>query len=104
MQDSKQDFTTISEKNREKEREEYFSAGGIEVDESYFGAKRVKGKRGRGAGSNMKIIRNKDQNKEEQRQSLHENSKELSSFRIYSIIKKLEPSDSLIYGDKWKNL
>ena len=38
------------------EKESYFSTGEIEVDESYFGAKRVRGKRGRGAGGKMKIF------------------------------------------------
>ena len=32
------------------EKESCFSSGEIEVDESYFGAKRVRGKRGRGSG------------------------------------------------------
>ena len=31
------------------EAESFFNAGEIEVDESYFGARRVRGKRGRGA-------------------------------------------------------
>ncbi len=31
-------------------------SGIIEVDESYFGAKRVKGKRGRGAGGKIKVF------------------------------------------------
>ena len=35
--------------------ESYFEAGEIKVDESYFGAKRVRGKRGRGAGGKTKI-------------------------------------------------
>ena len=30
--------------------------GGIEVDESYFGAKRIKGKRGRGAGKKTPVF------------------------------------------------
>ena len=38
------------------ERESCFSAGEIEVDESYFGAKRVRGKRGRRAGSKTKVF------------------------------------------------
>ena len=33
-----------------KEREQVELTNGIEVDESYFGPKRVRGKRGRGAG------------------------------------------------------
>jgi transposase len=32
------------------EEESFFTSGEIEIDESYFGAKRVRGKRGRGAG------------------------------------------------------
>ena len=32
------------------ERESPFESGEVEVDESYFGARRVRGKRGRGAG------------------------------------------------------
>ncbi|HEX8072283.1 MAG TPA: IS1595 family transposase [Pyrinomonadaceae bacterium] len=34
----------------ERQRASPFSAGEVEVDESYFGARRVRGKRGRGAG------------------------------------------------------
>ena len=47
--------TTIFLKIRERiaeecERESPLSSGEVEVDESYFGARRVRGKRGRGAG------------------------------------------------------
>lgn len=38
------------------EKESYFAVGEREVDESYFGAKRVRGKRGRGAGGKMKVL------------------------------------------------
>ena len=38
------------------EKESYFAVGEREVDESYFGAKRVRGKRGRGAGGKMKVF------------------------------------------------
>ena len=38
------------------ETESFFEAGEIEVDGSYFGAKRVRGKRGRGAGGKMKVF------------------------------------------------
>ena len=38
------------------ESESCFEAGEIEVDEFYFGAKRVRGKRGRGAGGKMKVF------------------------------------------------
>ena len=36
-------------------KESYFTKGEIEIDESYFGAKRVKGKRERGSGSKISI-------------------------------------------------
>ncbi len=38
------------------ESESCFSSGGIEVDESYFGARRVRGKRGRGAFGKTKVF------------------------------------------------
>ena len=38
------------------EAESYFETGKIEVDESYFVAKRVRGKRGRGAGDKTKVF------------------------------------------------
>jgi transposase len=38
------------------EEESYFSVGEIEVDESYFGARRVRGKRGRGAAGKTKVF------------------------------------------------
>ena len=38
------------------ERESCFSAGEIEIDELYFRAKRVRGKKGRGAGGKTKVF------------------------------------------------
>jgi hypothetical protein len=38
------------------EEESCFSVGEIEVDESYFGARRVRGKRGRGAAGKTKVL------------------------------------------------
>ena len=47
-------INNILKKLREKiaehcEKESYFDKGEIEMDESYFGARRIRGKRGRGA-------------------------------------------------------
>jgi transposase-like protein len=39
-----------------KERKEANLTNGIEIDESYFGAKRIRGKRGRGAGSKIIVL------------------------------------------------
>jgi transposase len=52
---TRKSVTTIFLKIRERiaeecERESPLSSGEVEVDESYFGARRVRGKRGRGAG------------------------------------------------------
>ena len=38
------------------EEESYFESGEIEVDKSYFGAKRVRGRRGQGAGGKTKVF------------------------------------------------
>jgi transposase len=38
------------------EEESCFTSGEIEIDESYFGAKRVRGKRGRGAAGKTKVF------------------------------------------------
>jgi hypothetical protein len=38
------------------EEESYFTSGEIEIDESYFGARRVRRKRGRGADSKTKVF------------------------------------------------
>ena len=43
-----------------KERHELQIENGIEIDESYFGAKRVRGKRGRGAGRKIIVSRSVD--------------------------------------------
>lgn len=39
-----------------QEREKYQIGNGVEVDESYFGPKRVRGKRGRGAGRKVIVF------------------------------------------------
>ena len=39
-----------------QEKEDVFDEGNIEIDESYFGARRVREKRGRGAGDKTKVF------------------------------------------------
>ena len=46
----------VREKIAEKCEEEAKFCGIVEADESYFGAKRVRGKRGRGAGGKIKVF------------------------------------------------
>ena len=80
------------------EEESYFEAGEIEVDESYFGAKRVRGKRGRGAGGNRKVFGMKKRGDKVYTQIVNN----CSAGELVPIIKKLAPSDSTIYSDEWK--
>ena len=80
------------------EEESYFEAGEIEVDESYFGAKRVRGKRGRGAGGKTKVFGMKKRGDKVYTQIVNN----CSAAELVPIIKKLAPSDSTIYSDEWK--
>ena len=78
------------------EEESYFEAREIEVDESYFGAKRVRGKRGRGA--KTKVFGMKKRENRVYTQIVNN----CSAAELVPIIKKLAPSDSTIYSDEWK--
>ncbi|WP_338098837.1 IS1595 family transposase [Methanolapillus africanus] len=71
--------------------------GEVEVDESYFGPKRVKGKRGRGAGSKTIVFGLVKR----QGKVYTEIVPDCSKSTLQSIIKgKVEP-DSVIYSDNW---
>ena len=73
-------------------------AGDIEVDESYFGARRVRGKRGRGAGGKIPVL------------GLHKRGdrvfvsvvKNCSKVELMPILKGHILSKSDIYTDGWK--
>jgi len=80
------------------EKESCFEAGEIEVDESYFGAKRVRGKRGRGAGGKMKVFGIKKRGDKVYTQIVNN----CSASELVPIIKRLAPDDSTIYSDEWK--
>jgi transposase len=80
------------------EEESYFSAGEIEVDESYFGARRVRGKRGRGAAGKTKVFGMKKREDKVYTQIVAN----CSAAELVPIIKKLAPDDSTIYSDEWK--
>ena len=73
------------------EKESYFSSGEIEVDESYFGAKRVRGKRGRRAGGKTKVFGMKKRRDKVYTHIVNN----CSAVELVPIIKKLAPSDSL---------
>ena len=80
------------------EKESYFAVGEREVDESYFGAKRVRGKRGREAGGKMKVFGMKKRGDKVYTQIVNN----CSASELVPIIKRLAPDDSTIYSDEWK--
>ena len=80
------------------EAESCFEAGEIEVDESYFGAKRIRGKRGRGAGGKMKVFGMKKRGDKVYTQIVNN----CSASELVPIIKRLAPNNSTIYSDEWK--
>ena len=80
------------------EEESYFEAGEIEVDESYFGAKRVRGRRGRGARGKTNVFGMKKRGNKFYTQIVNN----CSAGELVLIIKELSPSDSTIYSNKWK--
>jgi transposase len=80
------------------EEESCFSFGEIEVDESYFGARRVRGKRGRGASGKTKVFGMKKREGKVYTQVVTN----CSAAELVPIIKKLAPDDSTIYSDEWK--
>ena len=74
-------------------------SGEIEVDESYFGARRVRGKRGRGAGSKTPVFGMLKRNGCVYTQVV----KHCSAKELLSIIKDFaELGESEIYSDSWK--
>ena len=78
--------------------ESVFSAGEIEVDESYFGARRVKGKRGRGAQGKTAVFGMKKRGDKVYTQVV----KNCSAAALVPIIKGLAPDQSVIYSDEWR--
>ncbi len=80
------------------EEKSYFEAGEIEVDESYFGAKRVRGRRCRGAGGKTKVFGMKKRGDNVYTQIVNN----CSAAELVPIIKNFAPSDSTIYSDEWR--
>lgn len=82
------------------DKESYFTKGEIEVDESYFRAKRVKCKRGRGSGSKTKVFGMKKRGDKVHTQIVDN----CSAATLVPIIKKITPNndDTTIYSDEWK--
>jgi transposase len=80
------------------EKECFFKAGEIEIDESYFGARRIRGKRGRGAYGKTIVFGMKKRGGKVYTQVV----KNCSAAMLVPIIKELAPDDSVLYSDEWK--
>jgi len=82
-----------------RERKSVELQNGIEADESYFGPKRVKGKRGRGAGRKIIVfglLKRKGK-------VYTEIIKKAEKKEIMPIIRKVVQSGSDIYSDGWRS-
>ena len=73
--------------------------GEIEIDESYFGAKRVRGLRGRGAGGKTPVFGMLKRNGKVYTQIV----KNCSANELIPIIKSQVNSDSTMFSDSWKS-
>ena len=80
------------------EDESPFSSGEIELDESYFGAKRVRGKRGRGTGGKIPVFGILKRNGKVYTQVV----KNCKTTDILPIIEEKASKDSTIYTDGFK--
>lgn len=82
----------------ECEIESPFVGGEIEVDESYFGAKRVRGKRGRGAANKTKVFGLLKRGGKVYTQVIPN----CSRATLQAIIRGRVSLDSIIHSDGWK--
>ena len=74
-------------------------ANGIEVDESYFGAKRVRGKKGRGAGKKIIVLGLRKRHGKVYCEIIPDATKE----QILPIIRATVKSGADIYTDGWRS-
>ena len=81
------------------ERESVKLSNGIEVDESYFGPRRVRGKRGRGASKKLIVFGLLKRNGRIYTKVIHRAQKQ----EILPIIQSLVETGSDIYSDGWKS-
>jgi len=79
------------------EAESPFS-GEVEVDESYFGPKRVRGKRGRGAGKKTPVVGLLKRNGKVYTKIVDE----CDRYTLHKLIKEKVEPDSVIHTDGWK--
>lgn len=82
-----------------KEREEEQITNGVEIDESYFGPRRQRGKRGRGAGKKIVVLGLLKRNGKIYAQIIPDASRE----EIMPIIRQTVKSGADIYTDGWRS-
>jgi len=82
-----------------KEREEEQITNGVEIDESYFGPRRQRGKRGRGAGKKIVVLGLLKRNGKVYAQIIPDASRE----EIMPIIRQTVKSGADIYTDGWRS-
>src|SRR3989344_2355410 len=82
-----------------KERRKSNLGNGIEIDESYFGPKRVKGKRGRGASKKIIVLGLLKRNGQVYTQIIPNTKRE----EIMPIIRRTVKKGSDIYTDGWRS-
>ncbi len=80
------------------EQESIFDKGEIEIDESYFGARRVRGKVGRGAGGKTIVFGLKKRNGKVYTQVVTN----CSAKELLPIIKRKVPTQSTVFTDSFK--
>jgi transposase-like protein len=92
-------FLKIRERIAEEARRASpFSACQVEVDESYFGARRVKGKRGRGAGGKTKVFGIFKRNGSVYTEVVPDCSKKT----LQAVIRGRVSLDAVVHSDKWR--
>jgi transposase-like protein len=92
-------FRTLIYQSAIKERELLQINNGVEVDESYFGPRRVRGKRGRGASKKVVVFGLLKRNGRVYTQIISR----ATQVEIMPIIRRTIASGSDIYSDGWKS-
>ena len=82
-----------------EERRKVKLKDGVEIDESYFGPKRIKGKKGRGAGKKIIVLGLLKREGRIYTQIIKNTQRE----QVMPIIRKVVQSGSDIYTDGWKS-
>ena len=92
-------FREVIIKAATEERKRVKLKNGIEIDEAYFGPKRIRGKRGRGAGKKIIVLGLLKRKGKIYTQVIRNTQKE----EVMPIVRKVVKSGSDIYTDGWRS-